>query len=51
MKKTILSLIIITTLIGCGAYGHFQEVILGDAKTIQIDFFPNQASFSQNLQL
>lgn len=42
MKKIILSLIIITTLIGCGAYS-FTGGNTGDAKTIQIDFFPNQA--------
>ncbi|MBU3010790.1 hypothetical protein KO506_05215 [Polaribacter vadi] len=42
MKKIILSLVIITTLIGCGAYS-FTGGNTGDAKTIQIDFFPNQA--------
>ncbi|MHB0754504.1 LptE family protein [Polaribacter sp. M15] len=42
MKKIILSLIIITTLIGCGAYS-FTGGNTGDAKTIQIDFFPNNA--------
>ena len=42
MKKIILSLIIITALIGCGAYS-FTGGNTGDAKTIQIDFFPNQA--------
>lgn len=42
MKKIILSLIIVTTLIGCGVYG-FSGVSLGDAKTIKVDFFPNQA--------
>ena len=42
MKKIILSLLIITTLIGCGAYS-FTGGNTGDAKTIQIDFFPNQA--------
>jgi hypothetical protein len=29
-------------LVGCGIYG-FTGADLGDAKTIQIDFFPNQA--------
>jgi hypothetical protein len=43
MKKLILSLVLITTLIGCGAYS-FTGGNTGDAKTIQIDFFPNQAS-------
>lgn len=42
MKKIILSLLIITTLIGCGAYS-FTGGNTGAAKTIQIDFFPNQA--------
>ncbi len=42
MKKIILSLIIISTLIGCGAYS-FTGGNTGDAKTIQIDFFPNNA--------
>lgn len=42
MKKLILSIIIITTLIGCGAYS-FTGGNTGDAKTLQIDFFPNQA--------
>jgi hypothetical protein len=42
MKKLILSLIIITTLLGCGAYS-FTGGNTGDAETIQIDFFPNQA--------
>ncbi len=42
MKKIILSLIIIATLVGCGAYS-FTGGNTGDAKTIQIDFFPNQA--------
>ncbi|UAM96960.1 hypothetical protein K8354_11565 [Polaribacter litorisediminis] len=42
MKKIILSLLIMTTLIGCGAYS-FTGGNTGDAKTIQIDFFPNQA--------
>ena len=42
MRKIILSLLIITTLIGCGAYS-FTGGNTGDAKTIQIDFFPNQA--------
>jgi hypothetical protein len=42
MKKIILSLIMITTLISCGAYS-FTGGNTGAAKTIQIDFFPNQA--------
>ena len=42
MKKIILLLLIITTLIGCGAYS-FTGGNTGDAKTIQIDFFQNQA--------
>ncbi len=42
MKKIILSLIIITTLISCGAYS-FTGGNTGAAKTIQVDFFPNQA--------
>ena len=42
MKKIILSLIIIATFVGCGAYS-FTGGNTGDAKTIQIDFFPNQA--------
>ncbi|MEN8879230.1 MAG: LptE family protein [Polaribacter sp.] len=42
MKKIIVSLVIITTLIGCGVYS-FTGGNTGDAKTIQIDFFPNQA--------
>ncbi|WP_296635182.1 LptE family protein [Polaribacter sp.] len=42
MKKIIVSLVIFTTLIGCGAYS-FTGGNTGDAKTIQIDFFPNQA--------
>lgn len=42
MRKVILSLIIIATLISCGVYS-FTGGNTGDAKTIQIDFFPNQA--------
>lgn len=61
MKKIIyLSLFVISTivLIGCGAYS-FTGGNTGDAKTIQIDFFPNQAplveptvsqKFTQDLQ-
>lgn len=58
MRKLILSLIILTTLIGCGAYS-FTGGNTGSAKTIQIDFFPNQAvvieptlsqTFTQELQ-
>lgn len=41
MKKIILSLIIIATFIGCGAYGF--SGVNTDADSIQIDFFPNQA--------
>ncbi|CAM1342310.1 LptE family protein [Tenacibaculum aestuarii] len=61
MKKTlyILSLFIgLTTIIGCGAYS-FTGGNTGNAKTIQVDFFPNQAPvvepilsqrFTQDLQ-
>ena len=61
MKKTlyILSLFIgLTTIIGCGAYS-FTGGNTGNAKTIQVDFFPNQApvvepilsqKFTQDLQ-
>lgn len=42
LKTVLLSLIIITTFIACGAYS-FTGGNTGDAKTIQIDFFPNQA--------
>ncbi|WP_281979785.1 LptE family protein [Tenacibaculum mesophilum] len=61
MKKTlyIVSLLItFTTIIGCGAYS-FTGGNTGDAKTIQVDFFPNQAplvepvlsqKFTQDLQ-
>ena len=61
MKKTlyILSLFInLTTIIGCGAYS-FTGGNTGDAKTIQVDFFSNQAplvepilsqKFTQDLQ-
>ena len=61
MKKTlyIISLFIgLTTIIGCGAYS-FTGGNTGDAKTIQVDFFPNQAplvepilsqKFTQDLQ-
>ena len=41
MKKIILSLIIIATFIGCGAYGF--SGVNTNADSIQIDFFPNQA--------
>ena len=37
------SALIISTLSACGAYS-FTGGSTGDAKTIQIDFFPNQAS-------
>ena len=61
MKKTlyIISLFIgLTTIIGCGAYS-FTGGNTGNAKTIQVDFFPNQAplvepilsqKFTQDLQ-
>lgn len=61
MKKTlyILSLLITAiTMVGCGAYS-FTGGSTGDAKTIQVDFFPNQAplveptlsqKFTQDLQ-
>ncbi|EAQ40610.1 MULTISPECIES: LptE family protein [unclassified Polaribacter] len=42
MKKFILSAFIVITFIGCGPYS-FTGGNTGDAKTIQIDFFPNQA--------
>lgn len=42
MKQFILSLFILITFIGCGAYS-FTGGNTGDAKTIQIDFFQNQA--------
>ncbi len=48
MKKTIYSLLFfsITSLIGCGVYS-FTGGNTGDAKTIQIDFFPNQAPLTE----
>ncbi|CAM1353063.1 LptE family protein [Tenacibaculum ascidiaceicola] len=61
MKKTlyIISLFIgLTTIIGCGAYS-FTGGDTGNAKTIQVDFFPNQSplveptlsqKFTQDLQ-
>ena len=61
MKKSIITLfysLSIILLIGCGAYS-FTGGNTGDAKTIQIDFFPNQAPlvepslsqrFTQDLQ-
>ena len=61
MKKNLcIVLILINSLlfIGCGAYS-FTGGSTGDAKTLQIDFFPNQAplvepslsqSFTQGLQ-
>lgn len=39
---TSLSFILLITFIGCGAYS-FTGGNTGNAKTIQIDFFPNQA--------
>ena len=42
MKKLILSIFILVTFIGCGPYS-FTGGNTGDAKTIQVDFFPNQA--------
>ena len=61
MKKSIITLfysLSIILLVGCGAYS-FTGGNTGDAKTIQIDFFPNQAPlvepslsqrFTQDLQ-
>ena len=61
MKKLIYSIVYITAsiiLISCGAYS-FTGGNTGNAKTIQIDFFPNQAplieptlsqEFTQNLR-
>ena len=44
MKKIILSLLITTTLIGCASWPYSMTGgNVGDAKTIQVDFFPNQA--------
>ncbi len=46
MRKTIYLFICITTislLLGCGAYS-LNGGNTGDAKTIQVDFFPNQAA-------
>ena len=44
MKKIILSLIIMSTLISCASWPYsFTGGNTGAAKTIQIDFFPNQA--------
>jgi len=42
MKQFIISIFIVVTFISCGAYS-FTGGNTGDAKTIQIDFFPNQA--------
>lgn len=42
MKQFIISIFIVVAFIGCGAYS-FTGGNTGDAKTIQIDFFPNQA--------
>lgn len=44
MKKIIIfsSIIAFTLLMGCGVYS-FTGVNIGDAKTVQIDFFPNDA--------
>jgi hypothetical protein len=41
-RRIILSFIMIATLVSCGAYS-FTGGNTGDAKTLQIDFFPNQA--------
>ena len=61
MKKLLyflFTIITISTIIGCGAYS-FTGGSTGTAKTIQIDFFPNQAplveptlsqKFTQSLQ-
>lgn len=59
-KQLLLVLLFISTLglIGCGAYS-FTGGNVGDAKTIQVDYFPNQAAlvepqlsplFTQELQ-
>lgn len=59
-KQFLIVLLLISTLgfMGCGAYS-FTGGNVGDAKTIQVDFFPNQASlvepqlsplFTQELQ-
>ncbi|WP_299834499.1 LptE family protein [uncultured Tenacibaculum sp.] len=62
MKKSIITLfysLSIILLIGCGAYSFTGKGDIGDAETIQIDFFPNQAPlvepslsqrFTQDLQ-
>ncbi len=62
MKKSIITLfysLIIILLVGCGAYSFTGKGDIGDAETIQIDFFPNQAPlvepslsqrFTQDLQ-
>ncbi|OSY87359.1 lipoprotein [Tenacibaculum holothuriorum] len=61
MKKLLyflFSIVTISTIIGCGAYS-FSGGSTGNAETIQIDFFPNQAplveptlsqNFTQTLQ-
>jgi hypothetical protein len=43
MKEKILILILLLNLIGCKSYS-FKNIDIGDAKTIQIDFFNNQAT-------
>lgn len=50
MKKLtyiFITVITLTTLISCGAYS-FTGGNTGNAKTIQIDFFPNQAPFVES---
>lgn len=42
LKKLFFSVVVVITLIGCGAYS-FTGGNTGDAETIQIDFFPNNA--------
>lgn len=43
MKKIILSLILISFYFGCKSYS-FKNFDIGDAKTVQIDFFKNEAT-------
>jgi len=43
MKKNIFLIIVSLTLVSCGVYS-FTGGSTGDAKTIQIDFFPNNAT-------
>lgn len=43
MKKVVLFLILILNFLGCKSYS-FKNYDIGDAKTVQIDFFKNEAS-------